>query len=162
MEKNCKAQVNLGFVKAYPGSEIYEYCVRKNIMKNKLNFIKFNMGPDNILNMTKAMSSQEFKNLEKSLYDSLRDYGNFVSPKIKKTNRKNIYFLKIKCPFCKETVIYKNCLIRNKFNYNFGLICRNCNMCFSVRSFLQRIRQKNYFLTKLFITLKNKIRNRIN
>jgi radical SAM superfamily enzyme YgiQ (UPF0313 family) len=157
-KNNCHAQVSLGFIKPYPGSEIYNSCIKNNIIKDKLNFIRYDIPNGILLNMTKNMSDKEFKHLDKTLSRLLRTYGKFVYPKLKKTKKNSIYSIKVRCPFCKGKILYKNCLIRNKLNYNFGLICRECNMRFSVINFSQRFSQKNYYVNKALKLLHKKLR----
>ena len=45
-KENCCGQVGLDFIQPYPGSEIYKYCIRKGIIRDKVDFIK-NIGMQN-------------------------------------------------------------------------------------------------------------------
>jgi radical SAM superfamily enzyme YgiQ (UPF0313 family) len=153
-KKNAKAQISLGFVEPYPGSDIYKHCIKKGIIKDKLDFIQNKMGSDARINMTDDMSDEEIRELDKALLILFSKYAKFVRPQYIKKTSKNIYSLKIKCPFCKENIIYNNCVISNPFTYGFHLICRNCRMRFMIVSAIQRLAYRYYTKTR-------KIRDRL-
>jgi len=158
-KNNCNGQVKLGFIQPYPGSAIYNYCIKKGIIKDKLGFIKNKISHTNWLNMTKNMTDSEIQKLKQDILNARRDYGNYIiHKKINKTNRKNIYNLSATCPHCKKTIEYKNCYHENKYFYNMHVSCRNCKKRFFIVSQLYKISidyygqleilRKNYLLIK--------------
>jgi radical SAM superfamily enzyme YgiQ (UPF0313 family) len=149
-EKECKGQIGIGFVQPYPGSDLYKYCINNKIIKDKLHYIKYDMGPSNAVKMTKNLSEKDFNNLEKKILGLFSKYVRFVIPKkLKKVNKsKNLYDVDVKCPFCKKEIVYGKCYVQNKNNYGFNLICRNCGYRFFVVSFLQKLAYKNYPLIR--------------
>ena len=137
-KKECYGQVNLFFVKPYPGSVIYQRCIQKGIIKDRIHFIKNEM--NNIdFNMTDSMTNAEFKKLQRDIIRLQQKYYSFVTPLSLKKIKKDVYSVLTKCPFCRKIVNYKNCLIENKRDYEFPLICRNCHMRYYVRSIWRKI-----------------------
>jgi len=63
--KNAKSQIFLGFVRPYPGSELYNHCIKKGIIQDELFFVKEQINSTEILNMTDKMSDKDFNNLKK-------------------------------------------------------------------------------------------------
>lgn len=143
-KERCKGQVNLDFIQPYPGSEIYNHCVRKGIIKDKVDFIKNSIASGDALNMAEKMTDEEFRQLKKDVFDAESKGRMRVRPiSIKKMDRNN-YSLKVRCPYCKETVEYNNCFIKSRLTYGFNIICRNCHMRFFVVSFIQKIAYSHY------------------
>lgn len=164
-KKNCDGQTKLFFIHPYPGSEIYNYCIEKGIIKDKLDFIKNKIHHTNIVNMTN-MSKKEFKELITEISKTKAKYERYIVPrKIEKTSE-NRYSVEVECPFCKENIAYKNCSITNKRYYVFPVICRNenCNMRFFISSNLYNFTNKYYqeldFFRKRYLWARDKILRR--
>ena len=133
-KNECKGQVSLVFIQPYPGSEIYNLCVKKGIIKDKIDYIKNEMNKNVIFNMTNSMTDREIETLFKSTQKLGLKYYKFIKPKsvIKKDGR---YEVTIKCPFCSEKITYKNYFLQNRLVYaTYGLVCRSCHMRFNVIS----------------------------
>lgn len=142
-KKHCIGQVGMGFIQPYPNSLIYQHCIKKGIIKDKITFIK-NLSGDHWFNMTDKMTNEEIKNLKKEILDSVSKYTKFVVPFSFKKEGNKIYRIKAKCPFCKKENVYGNCLVNNKLSYGFVIICRGCGMRFFIVSHLQRIAYQHY------------------
>lgn len=143
-KERCKGQVNLDFIQPYPGSEIYNHCLRKGIIKDRLDFIKNNIASGATFNMTEGMTDEEFRQLKKDVFDAESKGREQVRPNSIKKVKKNIYSFEVKCPYCKETVRYNNCFIKNRLTYGFNVICRNCHMRFFIVSFVQKLAYSHY------------------
>jgi len=143
-KKNCKGQIGMGFIQPYPGSEIYNYCLKKGIIKDKLNFIKNEISQGHWFNMTEKMSDEEIKQLKKEILDLTSEYCEFVRPISITKTKPNIYEFRVKCPFCSEINDYKNCFIKNIWSYGFYMVCRHCHMRFFIVSFIQKLAYKHY------------------
>jgi len=164
-KKNCKGQVNLAFIQPYPGSQIYQHCLKEGIIKDKLDFIKNKIQFKHWFNMTETMTNEEVKNLKNKIASLISEYYYFVSLIwIKRTGKKQ-YSAKIKCPFCKETMIYKNLFINNVWTYSLPLVCRKCYMKFFVVAFIIKILFKHNSIFKSlidhYVNLKMLIKNKI-
>ena len=156
-KKYCRGQVGLGFIEPYPGSVIYNYSVEKGLIKNKLEYIKNEMGPHNAINMTRDMSTSDFQKLREEILDLFGKYTKFTKPlKVKKMDNGK-YAFTVKCPFCKEVMTYKNCKIGNRFTYGFNLICRKCLLRFFVVSEIQRIGYAYYSKVRVLRDFQKKI-----
>ncbi len=155
------SSIRIGFIQPYPGSAIYHHCIKKGIIKDKLSFIKNKIAHTNWINMTDKMTDNEILKLKKDIVDARRKYARYVIPlKIKKTN-KDRYRVKVKCPFCHEKIQYENCLIKNKFRYQFMLPCRKCGMQFWITSFLYKIEVYHYekldFLRRNYLLIRDNL-----
>lgn len=147
-KKNCMGQVNLGFIQPYPGSEIYEHCIRKGIIKDRLDFIKNTISPFLVLNMTDNMTAGEIRWLEKDVFCAVVKYRKYVRPiSMEKMGGGNTYVVETKCPYCKEIIKYENLVIENRYNYGFFKTCRNCYKRYFITSFYQR----NFNNLKVFV-----------
>lgn len=141
---NCQGQIGLGYVQPYPGSVIYQRCVEKGIIKDRLDYIKNGMDPQNSINMTDNISNKDFKRLRKKVLSAYSKYNKFVTPTSMIKTGYDIYELKIKCPFCKHHNTYKNFWAKNKNSFGFNTTCRNCYKCFFAVSLAQKIAYKHY------------------
>jgi len=77
-KKNAQAQISLGFVEPYPGSDIYFHCVKKGLIKDKIDFIQNKMGSDARINMTDKMTNEELKELDRAILILFSKYAKFV------------------------------------------------------------------------------------
>jgi len=158
-EKNCNGQVKLFFIHPYPGSTLYEICVKRGIIKDKLDFIKNKIHHTNIINMTEKMTDEEFEWLKKEVYRLKRKYEKYVIPsKIQKTG--NRYELHVKCPFCNGESVFKNCLLQSRPFFVLHTACRKCNMRYFVVSRLYKFTTDHYveldFLRKNYLIMRDK------
>jgi len=138
---NSKGQIDLLFIQPYPGSKIYEHCLQRGIIKDRVDFIQNRMRTTNWYNMTDRMSDKEIKQLKNIIIVSnfkCRYFANHVS--MKKT-RENVYEFKVQCPFCGNELVYKNLFVENKWKwlYSISLVCRKCHLIFFVVSPIRRM-----------------------
>ena len=150
-KNNCNGQVNLSLIQPYPGSEIYRHCLRKGIIKDKLDFIK-NISPSFECNMTEKMSDQEMNDLRKELTHLDIKYSKRVRLKNMRKMAKNTYSLVAQCPYCEKTIEYNNVFFDSVLKSWFcGIFvhCRNCYMQFRITSLLKDIFINNYSRLKI-------------
>ncbi|MAG10909.1 hypothetical protein CMI44_01190 [Candidatus Pacearchaeota archaeon] len=144
-KEHCNDQAKLFFIHAYPGSEIYNHCIRKGLIKDKLDFIRNKIPHTFFMNMTDKMTDKEFEDLKKEIYRLKVKHGNYVVPfKVKKTDKKDVYNLSVKCPFCKQTSTHKNNYFSNRFFYRFHVHCRNCGMRYHLVSKVYKFTMDHY------------------
>lgn len=144
-KKNCKGQMPLTFIQPYPGSEIFNHCIKKGLIKDKLDFIKKKMGGINWMNITDNMTDKEILELKKEILEAGRKYSKYITPiKFKKENKKSRYTFVFECPYCKEKSTYKNAEIHNRLYYIQRVYCRSCNMGFFIVSPLYKVTIDNY------------------
>lgn len=142
--KNAKGQISLGFIQPYPGSQIYQHCLKKRLINDEIDFIK-KLGTNEIVfNMTENMTDKEIFELRKKLIRLSIKHRKFIKPKIKKIKNK-IYRVSVKCPFCHQTITYRNYFIDNIIYYNSIATCRNCKKRFFIVSSLRKLIIKNYY-----------------
>ncbi|MFH1711082.1 MAG: radical SAM protein [Nanoarchaeota archaeon] len=143
-KNNCMGQLKLGFIQPYPGSEIYQRCVERGIIKNRLDFIKNYMAHTNWMNMTEKMSDAEIEKLKEDILEARRKYYPYVIPlKIKKTMPFR-YKIRVKCKFCNKIIEYDNSTLGNRLYYTTWVACKNCNMRLCVTSRLYKITMDKY------------------
>jgi len=147
-KQHCKGQIGLGFIQPYPGTEIYNHCIREGIIKNKSDFLKNKLELlKGGINMTYKMTDKEINMLNQELLRAVSKHSKFTRPfKIIKL-RKNIYNLHCKCPFCGEKISYENLPVTNKFYFGFFTTCKRCFMRFFLVSSFQRIAYRYYFVS---------------
>jgi radical SAM superfamily enzyme YgiQ (UPF0313 family) len=144
-KKNCKGQVNLNFVEPYPNSKLYQHCLKKGIIKDKMAFIKdlIRFGDLNY-NMTDNMTDEELKKFDKDRLAAVAKYKKYIMPVSIKRIDDDIYEVNAKCPFCNEIITYKHCHIKNKFSYSFLVMCRKCGMRFYIANSLRKFVYEHY------------------
>jgi len=159
-KKHSKGQITLNFIQPYPGCEIYNHCIKKGVIKDKLDFIK-NTAYTRYINTTDNMTDEEYLDLKKEVIDSLRKYPPYIVPKeIEKTGTDR-YKIKVKCPFCKETITYGNRFMENKLFYLIPVMCRKCPHRFYVISPLKKFHINHYQKLDFFRNIYNKIKKSI-
>ncbi len=80
-KKHFAGQIYLTFVRPYPGSAIYEYCKKKEIIKDPMEFIKnLDILSENYYNFTESMSDEEFNKLKMTVLRYNIKYSKFVVP----------------------------------------------------------------------------------
>lgn len=167
-KKECKGQIHIGFVQPYPGSEIYDLCVKKEIITDKLDFIKNKMHYFNWFNMTDNMTDKEILWLKKEILVARDKYSKCTIP-LKITSRTDYpsrYDLIAKCPFCSKVLNYNNNFIQDKLVYILPIFCRACKMRFNIVSPLYKRGIKyhyklNFFIQKYLILRERIFRNKI-
>jgi len=119
--------IQLNYIIPYPGSRLYQHCVDRGIIKNRLDYIAH--GQESLMNMTDSMSDRAFKNLqfEVRLVNILyRSYG--VIRRLKRAEGQTFSF-EARCPQCRNVSSYSNFL--NPLNlWGFGVLCQSCNIRF--------------------------------
>jgi len=150
-KEHCKDQIKLFFIHPYPGSEVYNHCLRKGLIKDKLDFIKNKIPHTFFMNMTEKMTDEEFEKLKREIYDLKVRYGNYVVPfMVEKESKKDVYNFYVKCPFCRETSIHKNNFVPMRFFYRFHVHCRKCGMRYHLASRFYKFTMDHYFELDFF------------
>ncbi len=158
-EKNCEDQINIDFVRPYPKSKLYDYCIKEGIIKDKLSYMKdIILDDDFSINMTKNMNDSDFNKLVSRVKgSSISKYRVIAKILSMKKTSKGIYDITVKCPFCKEITTYGNNHIINSYNFSFTARCRKCPKRFYVASPLKKLALRNYRITKPLKTLKRRM-----
>lgn len=158
-KKECDGQVLLEFVKPYPNSELYQYCLKKGIIKDKLDFIRNLKGNDSFKNMTE-MSDLDFYNIKKKVLEYHTKYRKHSSPIFIQKNYKENYKFKVKCPFCNDLNCYDNLQIKNIFFFGYYALCKKCMKKYYICNKLRSYFYKHYDLFYELKMLKEKfVRN---
>jgi radical SAM superfamily enzyme YgiQ (UPF0313 family) len=116
-----EAGIQLGNIVACPDSQIYQYCLSRKIIKNKLHFIKYHLF--DFFNMTQ-MPKRKFQKLLDLIFLYQLKYSFCVVPE--KIDSESIV---IRCPHCAKTIQYNNFRIRGIF-YKQVMYCRSCRKRF--------------------------------
>ncbi len=157
---NCKGQAKLFFIHPYPGSEIYESCLKRGIIKDELNFIKNEMQHTYIRNMTYNMSDKEFEDLKKEVYQLMIQKEMYSVCSSVKWEKEDRYELTAKCPHCGKENVIKNCLVKDKKAFSFNIICRHCGMKFYLCNRVYKFTIKHYvgldFIRKKYLLFRDK------
>lgn len=117
--------INLNFVQPYPGTALYEHCLKKGIIKDEIDFLENRSSK--LINMTDNMTDAELNKLKVDIYEAEMRYQKYVRPLlIIKGNDKNE--IHVRCPYCNEISIYRNYIIAmSKIK---SICCRECRKRF--------------------------------
>lgn len=130
--KTTEGQVVLFFVEPFAGSKIFDYCLEKRIITDRIKYMSEDIKHMNIFNMTQ---------IPDHIYQGIIDSINFLKgsgyikksfiKEIKKCKYQDRYEITVDCPFCNSTLTYKNFrtsfpMLKNK------LICKECFKRFEV------------------------------
>lgn len=144
----CKGQVILSFIQPWSGSEIYYHCIKKGIIKDRLEHIK--SSEYHWFNMTDNMTDKEINKLKNKILEYRTKYRNYVYAKSSDDS------FKTHCPFCQKENIYE-VEINNKLFYAFEVACRHCKKRYFVVSRLYKLWANNYknldFLLRIYLRL---------
>ncbi|MDO8734565.1 MAG: radical SAM protein, partial [Elusimicrobiota bacterium] len=135
-KKHNSAGIMLSFINPYPGTELYEHCLKKGIIKDKLDFIANHIF--DVFNMSDTMTDEEFEKLKFDIHEAELKYRMCAVPSIKK-RADGTFNVKVKCPHCSEVMEYKNYLLSQKLYFIFLMYCRQCRRRFFIVSELYRI-----------------------
>lgn len=130
-EKHKQYQINLGVIEAYPGTPIYLEAMKKDLIKDKLEFIKKGCPPLNMTNISDDNYNAMVQNIwqrshEFRIYAKLHQSKKIAFHKIKG----NIYAFSLQCPHCLQEVHYRN--IHKEQNGSFKLGCKMCHQRFDL------------------------------
>jgi len=134
---HLEAGIALFFIFACPNSEMYQYCIKKGIIKDKLDFIANHLF--DVLNMT-AMSDADFFKLRTTVAKYISKYS-VQSVPLKRT----LTSVTTRCPYCKEIIEYGNLITKRVF-YIRQVSCRNCRKRYFIVSRLYRLYTKSFAL----------------
>jgi len=137
-------------VQPYPGTYIYQHCINKGLIKDKLDFIK-KIGfvhEKAAVNMTNYMTDEEIGELEKEMNTHIGRYSNFVTPLRKKRIGKKTYSFTVKCPFCKKIIKYGNFYVKHPLYYGGEVACKNCYKTFYLSGIIYMTGFKYYGIIK--------------
>ena len=160
-KKNSNGQISLVFIQPYPCSEIYHHCIKKGIIKDRLEFIKNSTG-NLVLNMTDKMTDEEVNELSNEIKKLEATYKRFATPIKVKNMKGKRYEVHVDCPFCNQRLIYKNYYLQGRLLYRAYIICRKCNMRFYISSPLIKLLKDYYFLTPYLEDYARRIRKNFN
>jgi anaerobic magnesium-protoporphyrin IX monomethyl ester cyclase len=140
----CEGQAHLSFVKPFPHSAIYQYCLDKGIIKDRLkHIVNINDYVDVYENMT-SLTDKEFNNLRKKVSSYLTKYRKLVHPLSVNKSGDGTYELDAECPYCKKINCYKNFKIENRFFFGYLVLCRDCMMKYYVVNNIKGVFFKHY------------------
>src|SRR4030042_6009934 len=124
-KRNNQAGIILGFINPYPGTDLYNTCIKKGIIKDKLDFIENHVF--DIINMTNKMNEEEFNKLKLDVFEAELKYPFYAHPLKLQKARDGTYNILVKCPHCNEIVEYKNYeTLTCELLFNIMAYCRIC------------------------------------
>lgn len=129
---NVQAGVMLTFVNPYPGTAIYQKCLERGVIKDKLDFIENRIF--GVLNMSETMSDRQFIRLWYEINKAVIKYRVYARKWELEQNRDGTYSISVECPHCKKMVEYKNYLLGSKYYFSVMMYCRKCSRRFFLAS----------------------------
>jgi anaerobic magnesium-protoporphyrin IX monomethyl ester cyclase len=121
--------INLNFIQAYPGTSLYNRCLKKGLIKDEIEFIVKRIFK--LINMTDGMTDKELQQLKTDIYEAKMKYLHYVEP-IKGNPSVCAEEIHVQCPFCCNVSIFKNYTLSNKKTKS--ICCRSCRKRFHIIS----------------------------
>jgi len=134
---NVKAGIMLTFINPYPGTPLYQNCLAKGIIKDKLDFIENRIF--GLFNMTDSMTGREFVGLWYEINRSVIKYRVYAKKLVVIKSKNGIFEISVECPHCKTTIKYGNYLLKSKQYFSVMMYCRSCRRRFFAASKLFRL-----------------------
>jgi anaerobic magnesium-protoporphyrin IX monomethyl ester cyclase len=131
---NREAGLGLGFINPYPGSHIYQECVRRGVIKDKLDFISNHIF--DAINMTETMNQRQYSRmwlavLRARAWDRIKCRQGSIEQTADGTP-----IVRARCPHCGAMNEYRNYYFPSRLFFNRGFYCRTCRYRFYFISFL--------------------------
>ena len=99
-KEHIEAGILLAWVMPYPNSRLYQHCLEKGIIKDKLKYISSQFSE--IFNMT-TLTEEQFTNLRLEVYTAPLIYNHATIPSVVGDS-----FIVVTCPHCQSQIEYKN------------------------------------------------------
>ncbi len=122
-KKRNDAGILMDFIRPYPGSQLYNYCIEKGIIGDRFDFIKNQLF--NIVNMT-DMSNGDFEKLKFTVHTAELSCRKYILPDRIVPAQDGTCDVYITCPHCGAKLKYGNFLIFSRWNFNLVMHCRSC------------------------------------
>lgn len=132
--KNADAGISLFFVAPLPGSELYEYCVKHGIIKDRLDFIADHI--DDVFNMSATMTEREHR---KMWFDVVRARSLYRVRAKRWSSEKmpdGTSTVRAECPHCRAKNEYRNYLLPSGRSFMQMMYCRSCRYRFYIATLL--------------------------
>ena len=134
--QNYQAGIFLGFINPYPGTEIYQRCLERGVIKNKLDFIENHIF--DVFNMTETMTDKQFRKLWFDVFYASYKHRAYARCCSLTRTKRGTFDIRLKCPHCNEVIEYKNLLLPSTSYFRMFLYCRNCSRRFYYASGMSR------------------------
>ena len=124
--------INLSEILPYPGSEDYNYALKKGLITDKLQYIESGCPPLNMTDMPDSQYAQLISKLDEYKLNH-RQYGKLVSidyTHFDDFKQCDMHRLLVKCPHCEQNTTYNN--FHQKDPVVFKLACRQCGQRFDL------------------------------
>ena len=133
--EECQGQIQLTFVQPYAGSKIYEQCLKKGLITDKVDYMSRACVQKEVwFNMTDKMTNNEVTWMKNTALN-LRASGHcrvaipkFIGP----WSKENRWIITVECPFCQKNSTYRNYYFNQRTFYKDYMCCRKCHMRFYV------------------------------
>lgn len=133
---NAHAGIMLTYVNSYPGTELYQRCLAKGIIKGRLDFIENRIF--GLINMSDTMTDREFIRLWYEINRAVIKYRNYAKKWSVEKMKDGDFIISVECPHCKSMVVYKNYMLKSKYYFSAMMYCRACRRRFFLASKLFR------------------------
>jgi radical SAM superfamily enzyme YgiQ (UPF0313 family) len=129
---NAHSGITLGHISPFPGTELYTHCVKKGIIKDKLDFIENHLLDP--INMSETMSDSDYMQLHVEVATSRLQHYIVAVPSLVMKEKNGMYSVKVNCPHCNGEIQYANFGLPYKSFYRVVSYCRTCRRRFYMMS----------------------------
>jgi len=134
---HTEAGIMLTFINPYPGTPVYQHCLAKGIIKDKIDFLTNHIF--GVFNMTDSMSEGEFIKLWRDLNKASINQRIYAEKLSVKKNKPGTFILEITCPHCQSLLKYGNYKLKSKTYFSTMIYCRACRRRFFAATSLFRL-----------------------
>lgn len=132
-KNNCADQVGLAVIVPYPNSAIYQKCLAKGIIADKLIYLKDELPAGIQKNFTNSMNEMQYQKMTSDVRHFYRRYVKYAPSEVYSNSKikEGRYCVKVKCPWCNHFSTIDNILSSEGWiGILFGVIttvtCKHC------------------------------------
>lgn len=132
-KKNSKIGLELTHIRPFPGTAIYNHCVEKGTIRDKLRFIADRS--QECFNTSDLLTEEEFRDVQHDIAEAWALYRKYAVPKSMHRTGDGTISFSIRCPHCRKTTKYSNYLYTWP---GMKIYCRQCRKTFFTIPTVQR------------------------
>ncbi len=129
---NCTDQVGLAVIIPYPNSAIYQKCLSKGIIADKLTYLRDELPSGMQKNFTDTMDDIQYRKMSSDVRYFSRRYVKYAPAEICPSSKmKGRYTAKVNCPWCRQVCTIDNMetqggVIEKIFGVIATVTCKHC------------------------------------
>jgi len=136
-QAHVNAGIMLTFINPYPGTPLYQHCLTKGIIKDRLDFIANQIF--GLFNLTNNMSEREFIRLWCNINKATINQRIYAKKLSVSNDKGGAFIVEVTCPHCQAQLKYGNYKLKSKSYFSVMMYCRACRCRFFAATSLFRL-----------------------